>query len=419
MYAARSDRNYVPIKIGSICVLISGIVLNVVFIINFHKTVKVDDKEFDRWRKRKSFISNLYLFLSGTISLTIYRLIFCRLFRLEIMEVSTSKPVLFLRPILIFTWIKLLVFNVPLIIVDIYGLSILDWGNQCFMTMQESMILSFISGILMIIEQKQNTTLMDRERSSINLEKLDKGKQTGGDGGTGRGTGGGSGAAGPSDLPFKKGLFGKKGRGAALAQVQSEETVPLKDKGKKGAALGVAVTREQVNLSAIKHNLKNNVTMAEIKDAEEREPASPKTYGKRIDQLTTLMAIVKKNKGHFLNNELDAIYDVGREALLDKPIRRVKSMQNMKTETHNNLNDSFESFCGADSSKADTFPYFKINEEAVRERFKELKTWLEEQKITQNEKADQYSDPEEDNIYISARDPPPEIIQEDHEVQTD
>jgi hypothetical protein len=110
-------------------------------------------------------------------------------------------------------------------------------------------------------------------------------------------------------------LFGKKARGAAaLGQVQSEETVPLKDRAKQGAAAaGVAVTREQVNLSAIKFNLKNNVTMAEIKDAEEREPASPKTYSKRIDQLTTLMEIVKKNKGNFLNNELDIVYDVGIE----------------------------------------------------------------------------------------------------------
>jgi hypothetical protein len=66
-------------------------------------------------------------------------------------------------------------------------------------------------------------------------------------------------------------------------------------------------------------------------------------------------------------------------------------MENIKTETHNNLNDSVEghsSFCNdADSGKANSYPYYKIDEEAVHERFVELKKLIEEQRITQNEKA--------------------------------
>lgn len=71
---------------------VSGIVLNMVFVVNFHKQVKGKDKEFDRWRKKKYFAANFFLALAGGISLTLYRLIFCRLFRLDMMDVKVSKP---------------------------------------------------------------------------------------------------------------------------------------------------------------------------------------------------------------------------------------------------------------------------------------------------------------------------------------
>jgi len=173
LYASREDRNFIPIKIGSICVLISGIILNIVFVVNFHKQVKGKDKEFDRWRRKRFFTSNLYLFGAGGISLTLYRLIYCRLFRLEMMDVKVSKPQPFLRPILIFTWIKIMVFNFPLVIVDIYGLSILSWGNQCYMTMVESLVLSFVSLALLLWETKNRMYLISREMSTLSLEKLE------------------------------------------------------------------------------------------------------------------------------------------------------------------------------------------------------------------------------------------------------
>jgi len=62
-----------------------------------------------------------------------------------------------------FTGIRFLVFNLPLIIVDLVGLSYLDWGNQCFMTMLESMIISLISLALMIWEYKHRNVLIVRE----------------------------------------------------------------------------------------------------------------------------------------------------------------------------------------------------------------------------------------------------------------
>lgn len=37
LYSTQEDRDYRPIKVGSLCVFISGFVLNIVFIVNFHK----------------------------------------------------------------------------------------------------------------------------------------------------------------------------------------------------------------------------------------------------------------------------------------------------------------------------------------------------------------------------------------------
>lgn len=74
-----------------------------------------------------------------------------------------NKPWPFLHHIFVFTGIRFLVFNLPLIIVDLVGLSSLDWGNQCFMTMLESMIISLISLALMIWEYKHRNVLIVRE----------------------------------------------------------------------------------------------------------------------------------------------------------------------------------------------------------------------------------------------------------------
>jgi len=43
--------------------------------------------------------------------------------------------------------------------------------------------------------------------------------------------------------------------------------------------------RGAISLNNIKFQLQNNVTMAELKDAEAREPPSPRTLDCRIEQL--------------------------------------------------------------------------------------------------------------------------------------
>jgi len=223
VYTLSDERDFKPIKIGSICVFVSGMILNLVFVVNFIKQVKGKDKEFERWRKRKWCAANFFLVLAGMISLTLYRLIYCRLFRLDMMSVKVSKPQPFLRPILIFSAIKMLVFNLPLIIVDIYGISILSWGNQVYMTMWESLILSLVSLLLQIWEWRQRKTLIVREsKNTLNLEKME-------------------------NLDEKKSLFAG-GKTASAFNVMPEETLP---RGTKG----MGNERGTISLGTIKFNL--------------------------------------------------------------------------------------------------------------------------------------------------------------------
>lgn len=57
-------------------------------------------------------------------------------------------------------------------IVDILGIKDLAWGNQCFMTMIESMTLSIISLILLSWETYKRFDLIVRETGQMNLEKI-------------------------------------------------------------------------------------------------------------------------------------------------------------------------------------------------------------------------------------------------------
>ena len=102
-----------------------------------------------------------------------YRLIYCRLFRLDIMSVKVNRPKQFLRPIMIFTGIKFAVFNIPLIIVDFVGIAQLQWGNQCYMTMLESLTLCFTTMILLIWEYFHIEQLILKEGSALKLDKME------------------------------------------------------------------------------------------------------------------------------------------------------------------------------------------------------------------------------------------------------
>ena len=123
------NRDYRPISYGSICVFACGIFLNFGFILNFTQSVKGKDLEFEKWRKKKWFCSNFMLIVVAFTSLTMYRLLICRIFGIPQFKAKMSRPQPFLRPILIFTWVKFCIFNIPLMIVNLIGMQSLAWPN--------------------------------------------------------------------------------------------------------------------------------------------------------------------------------------------------------------------------------------------------------------------------------------------------
>lgn len=92
--------------------------------------------------------------------------------------------------------------------------------------------------------------------------------------------------------------------------------------------------RGAISLNKIKFQLQNQVSLAELKDAEAREPPAADTRDWAICELEKCLAIVKENKDLLLNDNLDEILDVEFENKRKKP-RRVSSMGDLRSKTHN------------------------------------------------------------------------------------
>lgn len=343
--------------------------------------MKGTDRQFTRWAKQKWIASSCMMIFTGMISMTMHRLLFVRLFRLEFMSMKVSRPKQFLRPFFIFTWVKFVIFNVPLIIVDLIGTSQLPWGNQCHMTMFESCTLSFLTMLLMIYEGINRDELLLREQIGLRLEKIesdeenkDKDKPT---------------HAGGRQFPEMTEDFSMDNEGAGLLRMQN---------------------RAGISLNQIKTKLMNNVTLTELRDAENRQLPTPRTMKKRIEQFQHCISLVKRNKDLFLNNQLDEVLEVEFENCKTE-LRRTKSMVDMRVEQLEK-DDSSSSFC-------ESYPGVAYDE---TEKLKEFHTYMDElaqEAADVNNKGEQYEDPISENLYASARDPDPEIEMESKEQQTE
>lgn len=220
------------------------------------------------------------------------------------------------------------------------GTNTIDNGNQCFMTMVESCVLSFLTLALMVWETMKRADLIKREGPHLSLDKVEIMEEEA--------------AAG-------KGAFG----GRALGQI-----IP----GGLPSAGALEREKEQlsraaVSLNKIKFQLQNHVTMSELKDAETRQAATPRTLKKRVEQLHGVLKQVKRLRDLNLNDELDLLLRLeaneGKKAL-----RRSKSMDIIKSKQHNAVAEDL-----SEESRADTFPGLDLNEE---ERLKEFQAYLAE-----------------------------------------
>ena len=57
-------------------------------------------------------------------------------------------------------------------------------------------------------------------------------------------------------------------------------------------------------------HLRNNVSMEELKLADEKHLPNSKSHFHKIQKLANIIEIVKKNQDIFLNNEMDKILDL-------------------------------------------------------------------------------------------------------------
>ena len=171
--------------------------------------------------------------------------------------------------------------------------------------------------------------------------------------------------------------------------------------------------RGAISLSGIKLQLQNNVTMGELKNAEAREPPSPRTYDSRISQLAQIVQRVKKNKDLLLNERFDEVLTIEFD-LKAGDLRRCKSMDVIKGPEHNEINDTVSSV--TERSYAVTLPALDLDIDEKLEDFRDYLNYLKQLELEENNKGDQYSDPEDNNVYASPREPEPEIVMCDGEI---
>jgi hypothetical protein len=113
-----------------------------------------------------------------------------------------------------------------------------------------------------------------------------------------------------------------------------------------------------------------------------------------------------------LNNDLDEVLKI-TNSKKGESLKRVNSMRNMRSRTHNDLLEGEE-----DKSEPESFPHrLTVNEEV--ERLKAIHEFIQEyrQEIAdRNNKGDQYEDPEEDNVYAEVAEPEPEVVMAEMEI---
>ena len=96
------------------------------------------------------------------ISLTLFRLIYSKLFENEQFKPNVKNPVKFLRPILVFTWIKFICFNMPFIYMMYIMFSQVSWGNVTYITCLEGFAINFFTLVFMIWETCNRNELLEK-----------------------------------------------------------------------------------------------------------------------------------------------------------------------------------------------------------------------------------------------------------------
>ena len=154
--------NFESFTVGLIGTLSAAVFINIIFVLFFVFYVQNKDKLFIKWREKRKIQTNLLLILSGMISITLFRLIYSKLFENEQFKPNVKNPVKFLRPILVFTWIKFICFNMPFVYMMYRIFSSVSWAHVAYTTSLEGFAINFFTFILMIWETIKRNDLLEK-----------------------------------------------------------------------------------------------------------------------------------------------------------------------------------------------------------------------------------------------------------------
>ena len=134
--------------------------LNILFLLAY-KTRIMQDKGFVSWSTIHVYAKSWIVGLSTFITLQANRLYFSRFIGFSLFSVQFSDFANIFGPINLFSVIHIIFCLLPIIVIDILGLSQISWGSQLSITLVETLILSLLIACLLCYDMSQ--TKKDQE----------------------------------------------------------------------------------------------------------------------------------------------------------------------------------------------------------------------------------------------------------------
>ena len=101
----------------------------------------------------------MILFLCTLFSFKIHTFLHCKFLGMEKFYIPFEDPVKIHRFFNVLSTIDIILSLVPIILIDVYGLSKYSWGEQYYVAMIETLIFSLTMILIQILEYRSHKTL--------------------------------------------------------------------------------------------------------------------------------------------------------------------------------------------------------------------------------------------------------------------
>ena len=157
----------VIITFVSVAVIVMQIVLNLVFLVAYKKSIATD-AGFILWAKQHDSIKSIMIILSSILSLQTYRFLYSKLMGFETLFVKFSDFNNLSKPLNIFSVLQLVLVQLVIIIFDVSQLLSLSWKSNLYVFIIESLVLSTLVLLLLCYEIKNlNSIKEDIEKENL------------------------------------------------------------------------------------------------------------------------------------------------------------------------------------------------------------------------------------------------------------